>query len=278
MIREEREFNVKIYKINKYYIELFIKLFEKKHNKIFNEIKNKLKRKLKQNYPNLNIDNEIINIIKNKKEELKNFYDKFVELFIRAIYQKSTLLTEDFLYLFQLEPKTNIFDIKSLNLLIKQTRGELEKTLTLFDTVLDAFYKIKAVNNEKEINDILIKNLLYGRNIKKAEKDLVNYLISFTNENNKIIINNRQYNLKYYANMVARSRLREASTLGILEEAKKFNINLFRFSIHNTRCPICKPYEGKIFSLEKNKNYELLKKRPPLHPNCLHSLIPVYLI
>lgn len=275
-MRIEREFNTRIYKINKYYIELFIKLFKEKHNEIFSKIRKKLEKELKEEFPNLNISDNIIQLIRNGQIELNDFYNKFVEVFIRAIFKDSSSETREFLKLFELEPKTNIFDVKSLSALIKKTRGDFQKTLKIFDVVIEAFKKIQAVESEDEIQKILIKNLLYGRNVKKAQQNIKEYLLSFADENNKIMINERFCDIEDYAAMVARSRLREASSLGILEEAKKYDIYLFRFSIHNTRCKICKPFEGKIFSTKKNNKYPLLYKRPPLHPNCLHSIIPVY--
>jgi hypothetical protein len=277
MRRIEREFNTKIYKNNKYYIELFLKLFSRVYNKEIEKIKSKIKRELREEYANFNIDDDLIDLIKTSQINLKKFYDKFVENFIRAVFNKSKEETAEFLKIFELEPKTNVFDIKSLNTLIKNARDELDRTIKVFDVFIETFKQVKAVQNQNEIDKILIKNLLDGRNVKKAERNVFEYLRdNYIDDNNKVKVGNRFYDAKYYAEIVARSRLREASSLGILEEMKKYDIDLVIFSVHNTTCPICSKYEGKIFTLSRSKNlkYDMLDKRPPLHPNCLHTIIP----
>jgi len=277
MRRIERDFNVKIYKNNKYYIELFLKLFSKVYDKEIEKIKSKIKRQLREEYPNFNIDDDLIDLIKSSQVNLKKFYDDFVENFIRAVFNKSATATSEFIKIFELEPKTNIFDIKSLNALIKNARDEFDKTIKVFDVFIETFRQVKAVENQKEIDEILIKNLLDSRNVKKATKNIFEYLRdNYIDDNNKVKVNNRFYDAKYYAEMVARSRLREASSLGIIEEIKKYDVSLVIFSVHNTTCPVCSKFEGKIFTLSReNKNrYEILEKVPPLHPNCLHTIIP----
>lgn len=271
--RQERIFNTKIYKLNKYYIELFIKLIKQKHQIIIKKIIKKLERQLNIQIENLNVDDNLIQFLISQNIELKEFYDKFVEIFINAVFQDSSFQAKEFIRIFKLEPKTNAIDIKSLDAIIKNAKNEFGNIIKAFDAKIEAFKKVKAVSNQKDIDKILSKNILKQTNVKKAERDIKELLISIY-EDSRIKIKNRSYGIDYYAEIVARSRLREAASLGIIEEAKKYNITRFRFSIHNTNCQICKPYEGNIYSLVKNDRYSLLEIRPPLHPNCLHSLIP----
>ncbi len=92
-----------------------------------------------------------------------------------------------------------------------------------------------------------------------------------------ITINGRNYNVKDYAELVARTRMRESQTEAVKEMAKQFDNDLVVFSKHDNPCEECAQYEGQVFSLSgESDEYEKLPEEaePPIHPNCEHNLNP----
>jgi len=90
-----------------------------------------------------------------------------------------------------------------------------------------------------------------------------------------IRINNRNYNLKYYARNVARTRLRVVQTEAVKNSCAEFDNDLVEISDHGTTCEICIPYEGNVYSLSgRTPGYPVLDDAPPYHCQCEHSMAP----
>jgi minor capsid protein 2 len=83
----------------------------------------------------------------------------------------------------------------------------------------------------------------------------------------------RRWKLDVYAAMVARTTQREAATLGTVDRMLQVGLDLVTVSEHAGSCEICKPYEGKTYSLTgRTEGFERIKVYPPFHPNCAHVL------
>jgi hypothetical protein len=81
--------------------------------------------------------------------------------------------------------------------------------------------------------------------------------------------NPRQYRVDTYAELVARTKLMEASSQAVLSTAISTGADLVQVSTHNTLCAICAPFEGKIYSLSgSDPDLPALEEEPPYHPNC----------
>ena len=85
----------------------------------------------------------------------------------------------------------------------------------------------------------------------------------------------KQWSLKSYSEMLARTHLIKANNEATINRALEFDIDIVEVSSHSDACPICLPYENKKFSISGNsKEYGKLEAVPPFHPNCRHSLLP----
>lgn len=84
----------------------------------------------------------------------------------------------------------------------------------------------------------------------------------------------RHWNLDRYVSMAVRTTSREATTQATLMRFAERGIDLVTISEHPTSCDICKPYQGKTWSLTGTRRYEKLDVFPPFHPNCRHVLLP----
>lgn len=96
-------------------------------------------------------------------------------------------------------------------------------------------------------------------------------------DGNYIQIGNRMYNVRAYSEMVARTRMMEASTEAVKEMCDEYENDLVVFSTHDNPCEDCAALEGEIFSISgDDTEYPALTSdvEPPLHPNCEHNLNP----
>lgn len=87
----------------------------------------------------------------------------------------------------------------------------------------------------------------------------------------------RQYTVDAYAELVARTKLIEATTAGVTQATLAAGGDLVQVSVHNTECAVCAPYEGKIYSLSgSDPDFPAVEELPPYHPQCAHSIDPVF--
>lgn len=108
--------------------------------------------------------------------------------------------------------------------------------------------------------------------LKKAIKE---HLAGMVEQGNLININGRYLVMDSYADMVARTSLRDAATTATRDLCKEYENDLVEVSDHGTECEVCEPFEGNVYSLSgKDPNHPAIEEYPPYHPNCLHSILP----
>jgi hypothetical protein len=85
-----------------------------------------------------------------------------------------------------------------------------------------------------------------------------------------ITINGRNYNLKSYSELVARTRMRESQTEAVIKMSEEFGTDLVEIPRHDSPCEICSEHQGQVFSISgKHSDYpQLPDGGPPFHPNC----------
>ena len=89
-----------------------------------------------------------------------------------------------------------------------------------------------------------------------------------------IEINGRMYRMGKYAELVARTTMRESQTAATLDLCRQYENDLVYVSDHNTDCDICAEFEGNTYSISgTSPDYPVLLEEPPFHPNCKHVLL-----
>ena len=87
---------------------------------------------------------------------------------------------------------------------------------------------------------------------------------------------NRNWNMKTYAEMVARTSTQEAHTQGTLNRLTEHDHDLIVVSRHARACSLCVPWEGKVLSITgRTKGYPTFaeaKTAGLMHPNCRHAV------
>ena len=109
----------------------------------------------------------------------------------------------------------------------------------------------------------------------ELKRRILDYLRGLITDDNLIEIKGKMWRAGKYAEMVARTTLREAQTQATVDLCREYDNDLVQVSDHQTICDICKEYEGKIYSLSgASDKYDRLPEDPPWHPNCQHGLLP----
>ena len=85
----------------------------------------------------------------------------------------------------------------------------------------------------------------------------------------------RMWNMRRYAEMVARTTTMEAHLQGTANRLVEQGHDLIKVSTHRGACPLCEPWQGKILSITgKTEGYPTLEEAKAaglFHPNCRHA-------
>ncbi len=135
-----------------------------------------------------------------------------------------------------------------------------------------------AINDalKKQIQSKLSLGRLTGTSVRVIRKEIADQL-SQKGFNVLLDRGGRQWSLKAYSEMLARTHVIRANTEATINRAIEAGVDIVEISSHGATDDICAPLEGRIFSVSgKSKKYPRLgvKQRPPLHPNCKHTLLP----
>lgn len=85
----------------------------------------------------------------------------------------------------------------------------------------------------------------------------------------------RRWGLDTYAEVAARTATREAVTIGTANRCLELGQDLVTISQHANACEICRPFEGRTFSLTgETEGYPKAERLPPYHPRCRHVATP----
>jgi len=131
------------------------------------------------------------------------------------------------------------------------------------------------MRDEELIDELLGDALREGETRGFASKIVREYFSERFGDAKFITINGRDYNLRKYADLVAKTRLRVVQTEAVLNTCKEFDNDLVQVSDHGCDCQLCLEYEGNIYSLSgRSSAYPYLDSYPPWHSRCQHNISP----
>ena len=131
------------------------------------------------------------------------------------------------------------------------------------------------MRDEEFIDELLGDALREGETRGFASKIVKEYFRAEFGDAKFIRINGRDYNMRKYADLVAKTRLRVVQTEAVLNTCREFDNDLVQVSDHGCDCQICLEYEGNIYSLSgRSSAYPYLDSYPPWHPRCQHNISP----
>lgn len=146
------------------------------------------------------------------------------------------------------------------------------KQVQAFD-ISDALPWITALLKKARPEDVAEAAMSRG----VLSRQIRDYLLSKLEGEDFITINGRDYAVKSYAELVARTRMREAQTEAVIESMKQFDEDLVEIPRHDNPCDECAEYQGQIYSVSgTSETYdELPDGGPPWHPNCEDVMNPI---
>lgn len=133
----------------------------------------------------------------------------------------------------------------------------------------------QALVSEKQINGIISDGLIVGETRRETSKRLTRELEKALNGGRFVEAGRGRFTPEYYAELVTRTRTREAVTQGAITRSMEYGVTLFQVSIHDNPCDVCKARQGKVYTIVKgdDSGFPYLDARPPFHPHCRHVLL-----
>lgn len=157
----------------------------------------------------------------------------------------------------------------------------LESGMKTFQRLISVTQQVNIT--EREVNRAVGEGYIEsGGTVKGAQRKLQEKLGEKITDGKTITISDkngkeRTYNLKYYAELVARTKTAEAQSQAVVNTALRVGSDLVQVTSHNTITPLCQEFEGKIFSISgTDPDFPALEEEPPYHPGCLHRLSVVF--
>lgn len=215
-------------------------------------------------------------VTRNTVETLRNKLEGYLDDIIPILY---ILIRKQ--YIFGATNGKSYTDFRELDIrediILEELEVQLEEELT------------KSINNLYIYLFALINREIIQSSLEYSQR--YNNLINLLKESGLVAFvdaNNHDWQLSTYGEMLIRTYSRQSTNIGILLE--DIEHDLYMVSAHDTACPICIPYENRVFSRSgNNPNYppiwDLFGIRDTtqpgslenswlnIHPNCLHFLI-----
>ncbi len=140
--------------------------------------------------------------------------------------------------------------------------------------------RIEDSIREIGLNDASMK-LANGNTIKQMQKELANNLIDTGLGGIKDKLG-RTISMTAYAELLARSIVAETQNTCVKNTMKEHDKDLVKMTQHYTACPVCVPYEGRVYSLSgSDTRFPSINNVPGfasgynnIHPRCRHRITP----
>lgn len=166
---------------------------------------------------------------------------------------------------------------QAIQVLIDSVTNDLIKANESIKHLVGAFVRKtqQTLLADAEISRAIAEGLIEGGTRKQVSDVILKELQAQLGNQQFIVINGRNYQPKYYAELVARTRTREATSQGTMNTCMRYGVDLVQIDVHSGCCEYCQQFSGRVFSISgTDTNFPALRESPPYHPNCLCSIVP----
>lgn len=149
-----------------------------------------------------------------------------------------------------------------------------EQYLGLLDESRRGLERLQAMSkaDAAKIADLADAAVEEGLARHELKKQVLEVLADRLKGRDFIVVKGRRYRAGKYAELVARTELREAASDATLTSAKDYDHDLVEIPSKGGSCGDCQKIEGKTYSISgKTPGFPVLTEdvTPPLHPNCV---------
>ena len=166
----------------------------------------------------------------------------------------------------------------AINILVDDVSVEL---LMANDSMKKFFHRVirqtqQRLLEDTEISRLIAEGLIEGQARRTVSDVILRELREKMGNEQFIIINGRNYKPESYASLIARTRTREATSLGTINTSLRYGIDLMQWDAHFEPCEYCQQFSGRVYSISgADTDFPMLREKPPLHPNCKCIITPI---
>jgi SPP1 gp7 family putative phage head morphogenesis protein len=129
---------------------------------------------------------------------------------------------------------------------------------------------------DREISRSIAQGIVQGETRRAVSDSILKNLREQLGNEQFITIKGRHYRPDKYAELVARTRTREATSQGTINTALRYGVDLVQWDAHSEVCEYCQQFSGRVYSISgQDEDFPMLTEKPPLHPNCKCVIMPV---
>jgi hypothetical protein len=213
-------------------------------------------------------------------DQLNKDWAEWIDPTMKSFYDVAYTLSEKIMRKARLTPQgsipgaNRIIDALVNDTIAKMRSGSdasIGEINTLFREVQTSLIR------EDQINKAIAEGILEDATPQRAQSNLEKILRERLIGKEQIVTaGSKHYTPEYYAELLARTRTRDAQSAASVQAALDYGVDLVQVSDHNTTTEICMQYEGQIFSISGGTpGYKKLEEVAPFHPNCLHVMLPL---
>ena len=129
---------------------------------------------------------------------------------------------------------------------------------------------------DAQISKMIAEGVIEGQARRTVSDEILRDLRAKLGNEQFVVINGRNYRPDKYAELVARTRTREATSQGTINTSLRYGVDLCQIDVHSGCCEYCQQFSGRVYSISgNNSEFPPLREKPPYHPNCLCTLLPI---
>ena len=154
--------------------------------------------------------------------------------------------------------------------------SDVSTELIMANSSIDKLFSRVALQTQQtalqdaEISRMISEGLIEGETRRGISNKILDELKTQLGEEKYLVINGKNYRPDKYAELVARTRTREATTQGTINTALRYGVDTVQWDAHAEVCEYCQQFSGRVYSISgTDKDFPALTEKPPLHPNCV---------
>ena len=224
-------------------------------------------------------DAEMLTLLGKELKKLKSYNTAFADQVITNVYGRTVDETMDFFrkhdIIKDVDPKWRSIHDDAILELQKSLTDELDGALIQVgrktkDTLRDMTFEVSKLQTAGALDkqEAIVEGI--GQLLQNGIGEVV-------------YKNGARVSLESYVKMATRTTIDASINVATMNQQIQFENDLIKMSWHSTSCPICAPYQGRVYSISgKSTEYPSIdtindgafRSYGTIHPNCQHRALP----